>query len=26
MQVVDQELEEAASVEDVDVYEIPLDE
>lgn len=26
MQVVDQELEEAASVEDVDVWEIPLDE
>ena len=26
MQVVDQELEEAASVEEVDVYEIPLDE
>ena len=26
MQVVDQELEEAASVEDVDIYEIPLDE
>ena len=26
MQVVDQELEEAASVEDVDVYEIPIDE
>lgn len=26
MQVVDQELEEAASVEEVDIYEIPLDE
>ena len=26
MQVVDQELEEAASIEEVDVYEIPLDE
>jgi len=26
MQVVDQELEEAASVEEIDVYEIPLDE
>ena len=26
MQVVDQELEEAANVEEVDVYEIPLDE
>jgi len=26
MQVVDQELEEAASIEEVDIYEIPLDE
>ena len=26
MQVVDQELEEAASIEEIDVYEIPLDE
>ena len=26
MQVVDQELEEAASVEEIDIYEIPLDE